>query len=124
MKFTSTTVGGTVEILAADDFTAIPFTVTETTAVKAGTPMTLAGKKATFTAGTSGATGTTTANGILLYDVDPARNPNGALLVKGVIDQKKAEKNSGVTYDAAALKVAVPGIILRDNIGVTADDTE
>lgn len=124
MKFTSTTVGGTVEILAADDFTATPFTVTETTAVKAGTPMTLAGKKATFTAGTGGATGTTTANGILLYDVDPASNPNGALLVRGIVDKKKAQSNSGVTYDAAALKVAVPGIILRDNIGVTAADTE
>lgn len=124
MKFKNTTVGGTVEILAADDFDAIPFTVTETSVVKAGTPMTLAGKKATFTAGSSGATGTTTANGILLYDVDPASNPNGALVVRGIIDVEKAQTNSGVTYDAAALKVAVPGIILRDNIGVTADDTE
>lgn len=124
MKFKNTTVGGTVEILAADDFDAIPFTVTETTAIKAGTPMTLAGKKATFTAGASGATGTTTANGILLYDVDPASNPNGALVVRGIINVEKAKTNSGVTYDAAALKAAVPGIILRDNIGVTADDTE
>lgn len=124
MKFKQTTVGGTVEILAADDFDAIPFTVTETTAVKAGTPMTLAGKKATFTAGASGAAGTTTAEGILLYDVDPANNPNGALVVRGIIDQKKAEANSGVTYDAKALKAAVPGITLRDNIGVTAEDTD
>ena len=30
----------------------------------------------------------------------------------------------GVTYDAAALKTAVPGIILRDNTGVTAADTK
>ena len=30
----------------------------------------------------------------------------------------------GVTYDAAALKTAVPGIVLRDNIGVNAADTE
>ena len=124
MKFKNTTVVGTVEILAADDFDAIPFTVTETSAVKAGTPMTLAGKKATFTAGTGGAAGTTTANGVLLYDVDPASNPNGALLVRGIIDVEKAQTNSGVTYDAVALKAAVPGIILRDNIGVTADDTE
>lgn len=124
MKFKTTSVGGTVEILAADDFDAIPFTVTETTAVKAGTPMTLAGKKATFTAGSNGATGSTTANGILLYDVDPAENPNAALVVRGIIDQKKAEDNSGVTYDAAALKAAVPGIVLRNNIGVTAADTD
>lgn len=123
MKFKTTKSGDGIEILAADDFTAIPFTVTETTAVKAGTPMTLAGKKATFAAGTNGATGTTTANGILLYDVDPTENPNAALVVQGVIDQKKAETNSGVTYDAAALKAAVPGIVLRNNIGVNAADT-
>lgn len=122
MKFKTTKSGDGIEILAAYDFTAIPFTVTETTAVKAGTPMTLAGKKATFTAGTNGAAGTTTANGILLYDVDPTENPNAALVVQGVIDQKKAETNSGVTYDAAALKAAVPGIVLRNNIGVTASD--
>ncbi len=122
MKFETKKFAGTIEILAADDFTAIPFTVTETTAVKAGTPMTLAGKKATFTAGTGGAAGTTTANGVLLYDVDPAENPNAALVVQGVINQKKAEENSGVTYDAAALKVAVPGIVLRNNIGVNATD--
>ena len=38
MKFKTTSVAGTVEILAADDFDAIPVTVTEATAVKAGTP--------------------------------------------------------------------------------------
>lgn len=124
MEFKNTTVGGTVEILAADDFTPVPIKIEETSVVKAGTPITSGGKKATFTAGTGGATGTTNAYGILLYDVDPAKNPNAALVVQGVIDQKKAEAHSGVTYDAAALKVAVPGIILRDNIGVTADDTE
>ncbi len=114
MKFKATEVGGTVEILASDDYDAIPFTVTEANAVKAGTPMTLQGKK----------TASATANGILLYDVDPAENPSAALVVRGIIDQKKAEKHSGVTYDAAALKTAVPGIVLRDNIGVNAADTE
>ena len=123
MKMKSTSVGGTVEILASKDFTAIPFTVTETTAVKAGQPMTLAGKKATYTAGQSGAAGTTNANGILLYDVDPAENPNAALVVQGVIDGKKAAAHSGATIDAAALKAAVPGIIVRDNIGVNSADT-
>ncbi|MDE7053920.1 MAG: hypothetical protein K2O84_03780 [Oscillospiraceae bacterium] len=114
MKFKMTEVGGTAEILAADDFDAIPFTVTETEPVKAGTPMTVQGKKAA----------SATANGILLYDVDPADNPNAALVVRGTIDQKKAETHAGVTYDAAALKTAVPGIILRDNTGVTAADTK
>ena len=45
MIFSKTSVSGTVEILAADEFTAIPITVDETSAVKAGTPMTSAGKK-------------------------------------------------------------------------------
>lgn len=114
MKFKTTEVGGTVEILAADDFSAIPFAVTETAAVKAGTTMTINGKKAA----------SASADGILLYDVDPAENPNAALVVRGVINQKKAEKHAGVTYDAAALKAAVPGIVLRDSIGVNAADTE
>ena len=63
MKFKSTTVAGTVEILAADEFTAIPILVTETAVTKAGTPLTAAGKKTTTI---------TDAAGILLYDVDPA----------------------------------------------------
>ena len=97
MKFKTTEVGGTVEILAADDFDAIPFTVTETDAVKAGTPMTIQGKK----------TASATANGILLYDVDPSEYPNAALVVRGIIDQRKAEKHSGVTYDAATNSVHI-----------------
>lgn len=122
MKVKSTTVGGTVEILAANDYTAIPFTVTETTAVKAGQPMTLAGKKATYTAGSSGVAGTTNADGILLYDVDPAVNPNAALVVQGVIDGEKAASHSGATIDPDALKAAVPGIVVRENTGVTDED--
>lgn len=43
MKFTKTSVGGTIEILAADDFVAIPICVTEAAAVPAGMPMTAAG---------------------------------------------------------------------------------
>lgn len=124
MKLKGTSIGGTVEILASKDFTAIPFTVTETSEVKAGQPMTLAGKKATYTAGTGNAAGTTNADGILLYDVDPAKNPNAALVVQGVIDGKKAAANSGATIDVTALKTAVPGIVVRENIGVTAKDTE
>ncbi len=108
MKFSKTSVGGTVEILAADEFTAIPINVDETSLVKAGTPMTSAGKKIA-------ATSFATAAGMLLYDVDPTENPNGALLVQGVVDKTKAQTNSGVTLDET---FAVPGIILRDNVGV------
>lgn len=45
MKFSKTSVGGTVEILAADDFVAIPICVTEASAVPAGMPMTAADRK-------------------------------------------------------------------------------
>ena len=114
MKFTRNTVNGINDtILASNDYTAIPFTVTETSAVKAGYPMTKAGKKAN----------SATADGILLYDVDPAENPNASLLIRGVIDTKKAAASSGFTFDAdaiKALKTAVPGIFCRDNISVNA----
>ena len=122
MKFTRNTVNGINDtILASNDYTAIPFTVTETAAVKAGYPMTLAGKKAAVT-GSSGSK-TINADGILLYDVDPAENPNTALLIRGVIDTKKAAASSGFTYNSdaiTALKTAVPGIFCRDNISVNA----
>lgn len=122
MKFTRNTVNGINDtILASNDYTAIPFTVTEAAAVKAGYPMTLAGTKATA----SGDTGAKTINadGILLYDVDPAENPNASLLIRGVIDTKKAAVSSGFTYDSdaiTALKTAIPGIFCRDNISVNA----
>ena len=112
MKYTTTPVSAPEStILAADTYVAIPFTVTETAAVKAGYPMTKAGKKAT----------SATADGILLYDVDPAENPNASLLIRGVIDTKKAAASSSFTFDAdaiKALKTAVPGIFCRDNISV------
>jgi hypothetical protein len=111
MKFTTSQVAGTVEILAADDFIGIPIKVAGTGVMKAGTPLTAAGAKI--------ANGTGAA-GILLYDVDTDANPNGTIVVQGVINQKKAEEHAGVTYDADALKTAVPGIVLRNNIGVNA----
>lgn len=109
-----TTVAGTVEILASKDFQAIPIKVATpsgegvtTTVVKAGTPLTSAGASTTGTG----------AVGILLYDVDTAINPNGAAVVQGIINSTKAQAHSGVTY-AAALATALPGIVLRTNIGV------
>ena len=108
MKFSKTSVGGTVEILAADQFTAIPICITESTAVPAGMPMTAAGKKVV-------ATSYATAVGMLLYDVDPTENPNGALLDQGVVDKKKVESHASITLDDT---FAVPGIIVRDNISV------
>lgn len=120
MQVKDTSIGGTVEILASNDYQAIPFKVTEVAAVKAGQPMTLAGKKATYTAATETKAASTNADGILLYDVDPTKNPNGVLLIDGVIDGEKAASNSGVAIAQiiAAGKAAVPGINVRENIGV------
>ncbi len=110
MKMKTTAIGGTVEILAADVFTALPFEVTESALVKAGTPMKADGKKVA-------ATPFTGAIGVLLYDVDPTVNPNGALLVKGVVDKKKIKAHANVDLDDT---LAVPGIVVRDNIGVNS----
>ena len=113
MKMTKTSVTGTVEILAADKFDAIPFKVAGSTAVKAGMPMKYDG--------TSVAAGTG-ANGILLYDVDPNESPNGALLVDGIVDWTKCKSHSGATATAATMKGILPDIEFRENIGVNSED--
>ena len=82
MKFTKTSVGGTVEFLAADDFVAILFASQKAAAVPAGMPMTAAGKKVATTS-------YATAVGMLLYDVDPTENPNGAPSSAGCCRQVK-----------------------------------
>ena len=110
MKFSTTTINGGVEILASKDFQAIPIKVAAPesgTVVKAGTPLTNAGESTTG----SGAVG------VLLYDVDTAANPNGAIVVQGIIDATVAQAHSGVTY-VSALYAALPGVIFRTNIGV------
>ena len=112
MKFTTTEIGGGVEILASKDYQSVPIKVAapdgaNTTIVKAGTPLTSEGAATTG----SGAVG------ILLYDVDTAGNPNGAIVVQGIIDATKAQAHSGVTY-VSALYSALPGVIFRTNIGV------
>ncbi len=109
MKFTKTSVGGTVEILAADDFWAIPAKISGSDAVKAGMPITAEGAAAA--AGTG-------AVGILLYDVDPNENPNCALVVTGIVDWTKCKEHSGATATADTMKTILPGITFRENIGV------
>lgn len=109
MNFAKTTYGGTIEILASNDFQAIPVKVATPmsgTVVKAGTPLTDEGASTTG----SGAVG------VLLYDVDTAKNPNGAAVVQGIIDATKAQAHSGVSY-VSALYSALPGIVFRTNIG-------
>ena len=110
MKYSATTLAGSVEILASKDFQAIPVKVATPgsgTIVKAGTPLNASGESTTG----SGAIG------VLLYDVDTAENPNGAAVVQGIIDATKAQTHSEVTY-VSALYSALPGIIFRTNIGV------
>lgn len=109
MKFTTTEIGGGVEILASKDYQSIPAKLAGTGIVKAGTPITAAG------ASTTGAG----AVGILLYDVDADANPNCALVVAGIIDATKAQAHSEVTY-ADALYSALPAITFRTDIGVNA----
>lgn len=105
MNFSKTSYGGTVEILASKDFQAIPVKVAGESVLKAGTPINADGESTTG----SGAIG------ILLYDVDPTKNPNGAAVVQGIIDATKAQSHSGVTY-VGGLYSALPGIVFRTNI--------
>lgn len=117
MKFVSTAIGGSVEILASKDYQSVPQALAVPDGgdgiVKAGTPITADG------AATTGAG----AIGILLYDVDTNANPNGALVVQGIIDAVKAQAHSGVTY-VSALYSALPGIVFRTNIGVNGQTGE
>ena len=114
MNFSKTAYAGTIEILASNDYQAIPVKVVEpvggSSVVKAGTPLTEEGVATTG----SGAIG------VLLYDVDTAKNPNGAAVVQGIIDGAKAQKHCGLTY-VDALYSALPGIIFRNNIGVQGE---
>lgn len=111
MKLENKSIGSNVEILAADEFTAIPVKCVGSAVLKAGTPLTAAGAAALNGSG---------AVGILLYDVDPTVNPNGAMVVAGVVDYTKAKANAGITATAATLQAAIPTIRFRENIGVNA----
>ncbi|MGN0595394.1 MAG: hypothetical protein ACI4I6_09555 [Hominimerdicola sp.] len=110
MKVSNTSYGDEIEILASNDYQAIPIKVSEIdTVVKAGTPLTKAGLKALDGAN---------AVGILLHSVDTSLNPNGALVVEGVIDYKKIKEYAGVTATAADLHDAIPAIYFREDITV------
>lgn len=108
MKYTKTTSGGSVEILAADWHVSIPKAIIGSGVVKAGTPITAAGGVGTAA----------TAVGVLLYDVNVDENPNAAIVVKGVIDAVKAEAHSGIAL--TGIEDSVPGIVLRTDTGVNA----
>ena len=111
MNFKKTTVGGTVEILAANDFMAIPIKIAGSDVVKAGMPVTIEGVAAP--AGTG-------AVGILLYDVDPKANPNGAAVTHGYVDWTKCKEHSGATAEAETMAGIIPAVVFRTNIGANA----
>ena len=117
MVFEKKTFAGTVEILASAQHNSIPVKVAVpdggSSIVKAGSPLTADGAVTTG----SGAIG------ILLYDVDTSKNPNGAAVVQGIIDAAKAQAHSGVTY-VDALYGALPGIVFRNNIGAQGETGE
>lgn len=108
MKYTKTASGGSVEILAADWHVSLPKKIVGSGVVKAGSPITEAGGVGTAA----------TAVGVLLYDVNVDENPNAAIVVKGVIDAKKAKAHSGIDLDG--ITDSVPGIVLRTDTGVNA----
>ena len=118
MIYKNTAVGGTVEFLAADDFVAIPFKLaadnsgTAVGVVKAGTPV--------LSTGLASSTGQSCI-GIVLYDTDTARNPNCAILKQGVVDLKKMKSHSGLSgITAAYIQAALPGVVVREDIGVNS----
>jgi hypothetical protein len=50
--------------------------------------------------------------------VNVDENPNGAIVVQGVIDATKAKAHSGI--DLNGITDSVPGIVLRTDTGVQA----
>lgn len=109
MKFNSTAKTGAVEIMADTNYHCIPAHITGSNVVKAGMPITADGTAVPDGAG---------AVGILLYDVDPAANPNCALVTIGIVNWTKAMAHSGATADAETMKGILPAITFRTNIGV------
>ena len=115
MIYAQSAVGGNVEIVAADNYRAIPIICHGDGILKAGTPITSGGTAALDGSG---------AIGILLYDVDASDNPVGAVVVFGVIDYEKAKKNAGITATAATLKSAIPALTFRTNIAASTVGAE
>lgn len=107
MYLDTKSVAGTTEILASNDYQAVPLALTETSKVLAGMPISQDGKAAP--AGTN-------AIGILLYDVDPNRNPNAAIVVDGIVDWGKCKAhNTEITATAGDIAKILPNITFRED---------
>lgn len=97
---------GRCEFLASKDFNSVPCTIAGTDIVKAGSPITSAGAVASTES---------QAVGLLMYDVDPTVDPNGALLVQGVVNARMARQYSGCPLVKDTIEGAVPGLYLRED---------
>ena len=115
MDYQKKPIGGSVEILAAAGYLSFPVRCGAGGILKAGTPLTADGTAALDGSG---------AVGILLNDVDPTVNPNGSMVVSGVIDYAKAKANAGITATAEQLHSAIPGICFRTNIGTNEEEDD
>lgn len=79
MKYTNTAVTRGVEILYNDHYVAIPYDCSEIAA----------NEKGIVPAGTMIPANDASAIGVLLYDVNKAENPNGAIVIHGFIKKAK-----------------------------------
>lgn len=79
MKFKTTNVAGTKEILANDHYVAISYDCSAITANADGI----------IPAGTIIPANDATAIGVLLWDVDKAGNPNGTIVIHGFVKKSK-----------------------------------
>lgn len=89
MVFTNEKVSGRVEFLGSRKFLAIPHTFTQNT---------VSGKAVEFTDGLG-----RTVTGINLYDVKVDENPNGAVVVQGIILANKLPEKPSTTNLAEGL---------------------
>lgn len=110
MAYEQTVYAGDVQILKRPPFEGIAITLDFSDVdagadgkkvVKAGAPISAAGVVAN----------TSSAIGILLFDVEEAR-PQGTILKKAYLNTAVAQTNCGLTYDAA-VKAALPMIVFE-----------
>lgn len=114
MKYNTNNVGGTVKILASDDFDAIPVSLSqENASYKAGTPITADGHISLDGEN---------AIGILLYDVDVSKKKSASVVIRGIVDYLKIVSHASVTASASNLHRKIPAIIFRENIKTTPTD--
>jgi hypothetical protein len=105
MKFTTTSVTTPKEILANDHYVAIPYDCSSLTPNGDGI----------IPAGTVIPANDATAVGVLLYDVNKAENPNGAIVIHGFV---KKSKLPAAPASAAITALTALGINFVDDNGI------